>query len=62
MPAFLQGKNLYIGTYFMAMYSYIPPFHEAEVCDVLLCVFDKLGCAVDEEILWITVIESGMRS
>jgi hypothetical protein len=35
----------------MAMYSFIPPFCEAELCGVPLCVFDKLGCAAGEKSL-----------
>jgi hypothetical protein len=35
----------------MAMYSFVPPFREAKFCGVPSCVFDKLGCAADEESL-----------
>jgi hypothetical protein len=30
---------------FMAMYSFVPPFHETKFCGVASCVFDKLGYA-----------------
>jgi hypothetical protein len=43
----------------MAMYSFIPPFCEAKFCDVLSCVFDKVGCAVGEERLRNTVLTNG---
>jgi hypothetical protein len=36
----------------MTMYSFVPPFCEVKFCDVLSCVFDKLGYAADEEGLW----------
>jgi hypothetical protein len=49
MPAFLQGKDLYVDTYLWP--SFIPPFHEVKFCGVPSCVFDKLGCAACEEIL-----------
>lgn len=36
---------------FMAMYSFVPSFLEAEFYGVQLCVFDKLGCASYEKLL-----------
>jgi hypothetical protein len=47
MPAFLEGKGLYVDTYLWpCMVSYLPS-REAKLCGVPSCgVFDKLGCAV----------------
>jgi hypothetical protein len=33
----------------MAMYSFVPPFHEAKFCGGQSSVFDKLGCAAAEK-------------
>jgi hypothetical protein len=34
---------------FKAMYSFVPPFHEAKFCDMPSSVFDQLGCAAGEK-------------
>jgi hypothetical protein len=56
VPVHLQGKCLYVDTYFMAMYSFVPPFREANFCGVPSCVFDKLGCAAGEKHLRNTAV------
>jgi hypothetical protein len=33
----------------MTVYSFVPPFREAEYCGEPSCVFDKLGCAAGEK-------------
>jgi hypothetical protein len=33
----------------MAIYSFVPPFHEAKFYGVPSCIFDKLGCAAGEK-------------
>jgi hypothetical protein len=40
---------------FMAMYNFIPPFHETKF-GVLSRVFVKLVCAAGEESLWSTAV------
>jgi hypothetical protein len=57
MPAFLQGKYLYVDTYLWPCIVSHPPFREAEFRGVPSCVFDKLGCAAGEESLRNTAIE-----
>jgi hypothetical protein len=40
-----------------AMYSFVPPFLEANFCGVPSCVFDKLGCAMGEKRLRNTALD-----
>lgn len=35
----------------MGMYSFVPPFRKTKFCGVPSCVFEKLGCAADEDSL-----------
>jgi hypothetical protein len=44
----------------MAMYSFIPPFHEAKFCGVLPCVFNELGCVTGEKKLRNTTLVLAM--
>jgi hypothetical protein len=45
----LIGQGFICRYIFMAMYSFLPPSHEAKFCGVPSCVFDKLGCAVGKK-------------
>jgi hypothetical protein len=42
----------------MIMPSFISPFHEVKFCGLPSCVFDKLGCAIGEKILWNTALQT----
>jgi hypothetical protein len=53
----LTGQGFICRYIFMAMYSVVPPFHEATFCGVPSCVFDKLGCATGDKRLWNTDLE-----
>jgi hypothetical protein len=43
------SARIYMWYIFMAMCRFVPPFREAKFCGVPSCVFDNLGCAVDEK-------------
>jgi hypothetical protein len=46
---------------FMALYSFVSPFREAEFCGVPSCVFDKLVCAAGDKYLRDTALDQGVR-
>jgi hypothetical protein len=53
----LKGQGFICRYIFMAIFSFIPPFHQMTFCDVPSCIFDKLGCAVCAKRLQNTVLE-----